>query len=173
MKSGQFSNKFQFRFAHLQNGVQDDIGERYLNIVYAGMCCGCPLSKDIILREFIHTEYDRPCIYEGMKLNTEFRVFYDFAQDKVMGTVNYWDYDTMARNIYDKSDRERFLAVGRKIEEEYESLKGELEDICKDVLPAAIGMKGQWSVDFMWTGTAYALIDMAVAQDSFYYDRIS
>ena len=33
-------------------------------------------------------------------------------------------------------------------------------------------MKGQWSVDIMQAGEEFYLIDMAVAENSFYYDRV-
>lgn len=167
LKTGLFSDKFTFRNAHLKSGVQDDIGDRYLDIAYAGMCVGCSLSKDLILREFIHTSYERPSIYDGMKLNTEFRVFYSFDKKEVEKTVNYWDYDTMMKNIYDRGDKETFSYVGKEIENEYRERVAELTELCKGVL-SKIDLSGTWSVDFMWTGKNYALIDMALAEDSYF-----
>lgn len=170
LKTGLFSNKFVFRNAHLKSGVQDDIGNRYLDIAYLGMCVGCSLSKDLILREFIHTTYERPSIYEGMKLNTEFRVFYSFDRKEVEKIVNYWDYDTMTKNLYEKEDKETFARIGKEIESEYQERAAEVAELCKDIL-TDIDLSGTWSVDFMWTGKQYALIDMALAKDSYYYEK--
>ena len=33
-------------------------------------------------------------------------------------------------------------------------------------------MKGQWSIDIMQVGNEFYLIDMALAENSFYYDRV-
>lgn len=170
MKTGLFSNKFQFKQAHLEDGVQDDIGERYLEIAYAGLCVGCPMSKDLVLREFIHTAYERPTIYDGMKLNTEFRVFYSFDKKSVEKIVNYWDTATMLTHLYREEDKKAFLSVSESIEREFHARAAELSRICCQVLPE-VPLYGTWSIDFMWTGQKYALIDMALAKESYYYNK--
>ena len=47
------------------------------------------------------------------------------------------------------------------------SLKSECEEKLKDV-----HLKGKWSVDFMWTGKEFVLIDMALARNSYFADRL-
>ena len=102
MKSGLFSDKFCFNHPFLKNGeLSEELGQHVLDLCYSSMLVGCPLSKDIIVREFVKTSYERPNIYDGMKLNTEFRLFYDFDEKKVITTVNYWDYDTMVSHLHD------------------------------------------------------------------------
>lgn len=159
------------------------VGQHVLDLCYGSMLVGCPLSKDIIVREFVKTSYERPSIYDGMKLNTEFRLFYDFDTKQVITTVNYWDYDTMVSNLHDGVqlgpdgesycyDKTTFLSCGKEIEADFDEKRSELEKLAAAFLKNVAGLFGKWSVDFMWDGTDYVLIDMAKAESSAYYDKM-
>lgn len=182
LKDGKFSNKFNFDSCYIPRGSLSEIGKKAMEISYGDMCLHDFPSTDIIVREFITTSYDRPSIYFGMKLNTEFRVFYNFDCKSIMGIVNYWDYDTMINNLYDRNvvtqdgekmvlDKSTFKDVGLEIQNDFDKLKPELIRLVNDVFPS-IGLTGEYSADFLWDGERFRLIDMALASQSFYYDKI-
>lgn len=170
MKTGNFSNKFVFKFPHLKN--TENIGEQFLNVFYGGMCVGCEICPEICVREFIHTDYERESIYQGMKLNTEFRVFYDFDKKKIVGMFNYWDRDTMQKNLYDEGDLESFNICIDDIENDFDYLKSILADTIFEKMKT-VELNGVWSVDFMWDGHKFWLIDAAIGRQSYYFDKIS
>lgn len=182
IKDGKFSNKFNFSSAYIPNGEIDTIGKKSMEILYGDMCLHDFPSTDIIIREFVHTTYKRPSIYFGMKLNTEFRVFYNFNKNEIMNIVNYWDYDTMINNLFDKKlqtpegpidifDKTIFLSVGKEIENDYLKLKPKLKNLINDILPN-VNLKGEYSLDFLWDGEKFRLIDMAIVSQSYYYDKV-
>lgn len=174
MKLGSFSGKFNFENCFVRRGEFDQIGKKLKNIVYDCLLVGYEFIPEVAIRYFIETSYDRPSIYNGMKLNTEFRVFVNFDMKEVMGVVNYWDYDTMMKGIYDETDRKTFQSVGRDIEKDFNFRKGDLEQLvdCKLHLKNSPKLTGIWSMDFLWDGKNFILIDMALAQQSYYYEKI-
>lgn len=79
-----------------------EIAKRIVNTFYENECLGKPLSTNLVFREFIETGYDRPSIYHGLKLNTEFRIFYDFDGHRFIQGFNYWgDHDPMVEGLGD------------------------------------------------------------------------
>lgn len=177
LKSGGFSDKFNFNdVPYIKKGTTaGEILHRFFRLLYDSSCVGCPLSTRIVLREFINTDYNRPSIYNGMKLNTEIRAFYDFDTRDLLGIVNYWDYDTMINGIYDKKDLETFKSVGKEIENDFKRVSPKLEELLKIAL-IDVKLEGRWSIDFMYLGDnrekPFCLIDMATAETSAYYDKI-
>ena len=182
IKDGKFSNKFNFDSCYIPRGTLSEIGKKAMEISYGDMCLQDFPSTDIIVREFITTSYERPSIYFGMKLNTEFRVFYDFNNNSIMGIVNYWDHDTMVNNLSDRKimtedgektvfDRSTFIEVSSEIQDDFNIHKVELYELVRKVFPS-IGLTGEYSADFLWDGERFRLIDMAVANQSYYYDKV-
>lgn len=128
-------------------------------------------SAELVLREFIKTDYYRRQIYHGMPLNTEFRVFFDFDTNELLGIYNYWDKETMIDNLHSRDDRMTFADTIPLIERDFNKLAPYLEDEAKKKLPNA-DLKGKWSIDFMYDGTNFVLIDMARAECSYYYEKV-
>lgn len=180
LKSGGFSDKFNFNDApYIKKGTAvGEILHRFFRILYDSSCVGCPLSTRIVLREFLTTDYDRPSIYNGMKLNTEIRAFYDFDTKELLGLVNYWDYNTMINGLFNEDDLKTFKEVGKEIEEDYKRVSPQLEKLLKESLQnIEIELKGRWSIDFMYLGDnrekPFCLIDMATAETSAYYNLVA
>lgn len=169
MKTGNFSNKFLFHLAHLMDFSA--AGGSFLSILYDGLMLGCDYSPEIVLRKFIHTDYERPSIYQGMKLNTEFRVFYDFSAKKVLGVYNYWETETMLSHL-NNEEHDIFESAKQSLEKDFQALKGRLQEECESCLPKANGLYDIWSVDFLWDGNKFWLIDMAIGMNSYYYSHI-
>ena len=169
VKTGNFSNKFVFKFPHLKN--TENIGEQFLNVFYGGMCVGCEECPEICIREFIHTTYERKSIYYGMKLNTEFRVFYDFDRKEIAGIFNYWDRKIMQENLYDKEELKNFNACIDDIESDFEYLKPILAEMTAKNMKS-VELTGIWSIDFMWDGQKFWLIDAAIGSQSYYFDKL-
>lgn len=173
VKTGKFSDKFNFDNPYVKKEDVSNIGKHIINVCYSSICLHDFISPYILVREFIHTNYSRPTIYNGLKLNTEFRVFYDFDNKQIMDIINYWDYDTMESNLKTTSmeDYNSFLNVGKIIENDFNSLKSSLHDLVTNTF-CEINLDGKWSVDFLWDGNNFRLIDMAIAEQSYYYDKI-
>lgn len=53
----------------------------------------------------------------------------------------------------------------------YHENKDAVADHIRKILPA-LDLRGQWSIDVMQNGDGFWLIDMAVAERSFFYDRV-
>ena len=171
LKSGVFSNKFEFGNCVIEPNELNTIGIKFLNICHYCQLVNCPLSNEIVIREFIETKSDRKSIYEGMKLNTEIRLFYDFDNSKVIGTVNYWDKVYVGNNLHNPVDEEVFKQESDKIENEYNEIKDILVVEVDRVLKDSKALKGKYSIDFMYDGEKFWLIDMAEAEKSAYWER--
>lgn len=169
IKTGNFSNKFCFNFPYVK--TMENIGEQFLNVFYGSLCVGCAPSPEAVVREFIHTSYERKSIYYGMKLNTEFRVFYDFSQKRLLKTFDYWDRDTMQTGLHDRMDRINFEMECEAIEKDFIRLSPVLEEMAADKLKT-VELSGIWSVDFLWDGNKFWLIDMAVGEQSAFYSKL-
>ncbi len=170
IRLGGFSNKFNFESCCIKNidelpnklmTIFDDVifrleWERHINLV---------------LREFIKSDYKRRTIYNGMPLNTEFRVFYDFTDHKILGIYNYWDTDEMLDNLRDKDDLINFAHEAKALEDDFKRLSPILEEQANAKLPK-VNLRGKWSLDFMYDGSRFVLIDMAHAECSHYYDKV-
>ncbi len=169
VKTGNFSNKFCFRFCHLKE--LKNIGRQFLDVFYGGMCVGCEISPEICVREFIHTDYQRPSIYEGMKLNTEFRVFYNFENKRIAGIFNYWDRETMQNHLYSPKELANFNSCIDEIEKDFYNLRDDLAEHVSEKM-ADVPLHGIWSVDFLWDGDKFWLIDAAIGSQSYYFDKL-
>ena len=78
----------------------------------------------------------------------------------------------MINNLFDISDKEVFASVVDEIENDFKKEKLYLENLCNQYL-SKIDINGCWSIDFMLIKEhTYALIDMAVAETSYYFDKI-
>lgn len=170
IRLGTSSNKFNFNSCHI-NGI----GELYqkLIITFNDMYFKLEWQKNIelVLREYIKTNYQRNTIYNGMPLNTEFRVFYDFDENRILGIFNYWEKNTMLDNLHNEQDLISFANTTHEIENHFNELYPFLKDEVEVKLPNA-NLKGKWSVDFLYDGKDFVLIDMAHAECSYYYDKV-
>lgn len=150
---------------------KEEIPLRVCNTLYENECMGKPESVFLVFREFIETEADRPSIYYGLKLNTEFRIFYDFDEHRFIQGFNYWgDHDAMTTHM-NEDQRGSYEEAYPMLSQEYERLLPMLKTECEEKLKD-IHLKGKWSVDFMWTGKEFVLIDMALARNSYFADRL-
>ena len=172
MKNGCFSNKFDFSNSCLIESIDTDYLARHLgNIQYNSLCYDTLGNLEIVLREWIAPEKGAACIYNGMPLRPEMRLFYDFSNHKYLYDVNYWDWDychdVIARRPADKDAYEKAYPSLVKSLENYRDRY--LSDI-KRALAGVEGLEGVWSVDFMFNDGKVWLIDMAEAQRSAYWD---
>ena len=77
----------------------------------------------------------------------------------------------MLKNLFDE-DNLIFRKNASSIESDFEKLKDSLQSSVEDKLAAVEGFSGIWSVDFMWDGEKFWLIDMAIGYESYYFDKI-
>lgn len=170
IRLGNSSNKFNFDSCHI-NGI-DELYQK-LMLMFDDMYFKLEWQQSIklVLREYIKTSYQRSRIYNGMPLNTEFRVFYDFDENRILGIFNYWEKDTMLDNLHNNQDLITFANTTHEIECDFNNLYPFLKEEAEYKLPNA-DLKGKWSVDFLYDGKEFVLIDMAHAECSYYYDKV-
>lgn len=167
LKNGAFSNKFDFK--HCITGklmlLADIIEINYTSLMYetGGI-------DEIVLREVIPTdERITPCIYNGMPLRNEFRVFYDFDKREMLYSVNYWDYDYCRPHLKARADAIIFDAMRTEMEAVYRAKHVEVESLVAESM-RDVDMQGRWSIDVLLDELGvYWLIDMAVAEKSAYW----
>jgi hypothetical protein len=141
---------------------------------------GVSTTNEWVVREFIQDKENNPSIYKGLPLHTEYRVFVDCATDKVIGFTPYWEPDTMKNRFGHESDasspHQIHDYVIYKAHEEtlmkrfHENIDRVIQHI-GDILPN-LDLKGQWSIDIMQNGEDFWLIDMALAQNSAFYECV-
>lgn len=170
IRLGNSSNKFNFDSCHINS-----VAELYkkLMTIFNDMYFKLEWQQNIelVLREYIKTSYHRDKIYNGMPLNTELRVFYDFDKKRILGIFNYWEKDTMLDNLHNNQDLITFANTTDEIENDFNKLFPVLMEEVEYKLPSA-DLKGKWSVDFLYDGNEFVLIDMAHAECSYYYDKV-
>lgn len=115
VKTGVFSSKFNFRNCHVVGAKEvRELGEYLMYIQHQACMLAGPLNSIVhygmnttrtwVVREFIKDKEDNPCIYQGMPLHTEYRVFVDFDTKEILGINPYWDPDIMKQRFEMEAD---------------------------------------------------------------------
>ena len=185
IKTGTYSSKFDFRNAKVTGEKEvRELGEYLLFIQHQASCMAHPTSSPCIygvsttnewvVREFIEDEENNPCIYKGLPLHTEYRVFVDFDTDEILGINPYWDPNVMKTRFSQGNDaaspHQRHDYIIYKMHKEtlmrrYNENKDTVLAHIKEMLPD-VNLEGQWSIDIMQNGQTFWLIDMATADTS-------
>ena len=173
-KTGLFSGKFEFQNAHIDDPAA--IGD-YLHVVSnQAQMIGAAASNDMVVREWIPDPEQRPTIYDGMPLRTEFRAFIDTDLHRVIDVVPYWNNknveNTLAMmkqthigNSHMEHDVKAYAEAKPILDREFNEFKA----IVKDKLQAVVdnlNFAGCWSLDVMKSGDDFYLIDMATMATS-------
>ena len=144
-----------------------------MNINYAALCLGAHGCEELVVRSVI--PYDRkkvPCIYNGLPLRPEFRVFYDFDKHEVLYCVNYWDYEYVSKGLYDATDKIVFEYMRYYLLSCFWSKKDEVEEVVSKSMKTVNDLSDIWSIDILLDGNnEFWLIDMALAKNSAYWDE--
>lgn len=192
VKTGTYSSKYDFRNCRVHGEKEvREMGEYLLFVHFQALHMASPLTQpapiygasttnEWVVREFIPDKEHNPCIYEGMPLHTEYRVFMDCDTDEILAIVPYWDPDTMKKRFGQEDDAGTpqklhdyviYKAHEETLMRRYHENKDAVADHIRKILPA-LDLRGQWSIDVMQNGDGFWLIDMAVAERSFFYDRV-
>lgn len=136
---------------------------------------GVSTTNEWAVREFIEDKENNPCIYKGLPLHTEYRVFVDFDTKQVIGINPYWDPDVMkqrfghesdADNPHNKHDYIIYSMHEETLMNRYNQNKDTVVNNINSLIQNIDGLSGQWSIDIMQNGDEFYLIDMALAQNS-------
>lgn len=185
VKTGTYSSKFNFRNAYVHGEKEvRELGEYLLFIQNQACIAAGPLTQpsiygmsttnEWVVREYIPDPEGNPCIYQGLPLRTEYRLFVDFDTDEVLGIAPYWDPDVMkerfghrgdADSPHNIHDYEIFLMHEKVLMSRYKKSRNTVVEHMKKMLPQ-INLEGQWSVDIMQNGEDFYIIDMALAVNS-------
>ena len=60
---------------------------------------GVSTTNEWVVREFIGDKENNPCIYKGLPLHTEYRVFIDCDKNEIIGFNPYWDPEIMLKRF--------------------------------------------------------------------------
>ena len=187
VKTGTYSSKFDFRNAHVHGEKEvRELGQYLLYIHFQALQMASPLCKPSIygvsttnewcVREFL-PDLDipkNPCIYKGLPLRTEYRVFVDFDTGKIIGISPYWEPETMKKRFSHENDASSPHQI-----HDYVIYKAHEETLMKryhknkhmvmehvETLIQNINLTEQWSIDIMENGGTFHIIDMALAANS-------
>lgn len=170
IKSGIFSDKFSFYRTKIND--KDKLGLNFLDIFYTSMVFGASNTNEIVFREFIEDKEDRPTIYSGMPLHTEFRVFYDFDKKEMIGVANYWNPKVMREGLHEECDKKVYLAFENELVSDYDTHKYKVVTEVSKFLEGVSGLSGKWSIDIMKNKDDLWLIDLARMEKSALVDYI-
>jgi len=191
IKTGTYSSKFDFRNAKVTGAKEvQELGEYLLFIHFqalqmaSSLCNPCiygvSTTNEWVVREFIQDKENNPCIYKGLPLHTEYRVFIDCDTCEIIGYSPYWEPKTMKKRFAHEKDANSphqihdyviYKAHENVLMSRYnENLERVLAGV-KDILPD-LNLHGQWSLDIMQNGDEFWLIDMALAEQSAFYDVV-
>ena len=185
IKTGTYSSKFDFRNVRVTTPKEvNELGEYLLFIHFQANMMAGPLSRpsiygvsttnEWVVRDFIEDKENNGCIYHGLPLHTEYRVFVDFDTNEVLGISPYWKPDVMKKKFDEGFENENAdlmhdAIIYRSMEEtlmrRYEENKDLIISKVLELLPNA-NLCGQWSIDIMQNGNDFWLIDMALAINS-------
>lgn len=190
IKTGTHCSKYDFRNA-LVAGEKEihELGE-YLFFVHqqanamahymhGTIIYGVSTTTEWVVRDFIDDVENNPTIYNGLPLHTEYRVFVDFDTNEVLGVHNYWDPKVMektfasraATSIDARHDYMTYCMNKDRLTQRFEENKELVASHIRDILPHAIDMHGQWSLDIMQNGEDFYFIDAAIANVSAFYEE--
>ena len=187
LKTGTYSSKFDFRNCHVNEPAENmEIGEYLLYIHFAACQMASPFNtpciygvsttNEWVVREYIEDKENNPVIYKGLPLHTEYRVFIDCDKKEVLGIHPYWDPDVMKKRFdehrdgHDEHDAIVYRAYEETLMARYNKYKDVVLQKVKELLPD-LDLTGQWSLDIMQNGDEFWLIDMALAQNSAFYQE--
>lgn len=146
-----------------------DLSGRNQPVIY-----GPGTTVEWVCREFIQDKEQNPCIYKGLPLHTEYRVFIDADKNDVIGIAPYWDPDAMKKRFGHESDKDSphqihdyiiYMAHENILMKRFAENKDSVVQHIKDMLPD-LNLTGQWSLDVMQNGNDFYIIDMALAAES-------
>lgn len=168
MKNGLFSNKFNasdcFTSFHR-------MADSLMNINYAALCVGVGGCDELVIRErILHNFRQTPCIYGGLPLRPEFRVFYNFDTHKVLYVANYWQYDYVYDRLHDLTDKIVFERMYGRIENDFQKNEKKVISLVDKAMKSVSSLDGNWSIDVMMDEKGnFWFIDMAIAEQSAYW----
>lgn len=191
IKTGTYSSKFDFRNAHVHGAKEvGELGEYLLFIHFQALQMASPLctpciygvstTNEWVVREFIPDKEGNPSIYKGLPLHTEYRVFVDCDADRVIGIAPYWEPETMKQRFGHETDADSphqihdyviYKAHEKTLMDRYYVNKDAVLDHIAQILPG-LDLKGQWSIDVMQNGEDFWIIDMALAENSAFYNYV-
>lgn len=169
IKNSVFSNKFDASTCLI---MAEQLPWALANINLAAACVDADGWEELVVRERIH--YNRsftPCIYNGLPLRPEFRVFFDFTKGSPIFTANYWDWDYVYPHLFDATDKCVFMHEREHLTTMFNAYKDEAAAIVFEHMKNVEGLEGSWSIDVLLDERKqWWLIDMAVAEQSAYWE---
>lgn len=192
IKTGTYSSKFDFRNAKIHGAKEvRELGEYLLFIHFQALQMAAPINhpclygvsttNEWVAREFIPDKENNPCIYHGLPLHTEYRVFVDFDTKDVLHIHPYWDPDVMKKRFGDAPDADTpdnthdyiiYASHENTLMQRYRENEHRVRSQISRLIQDIHDLPGQWSIDIMQNGDEFWLIDMAPAVLSAFKENI-
>ena len=191
VKTGTYSSKFDFRNAKVTTPKEvKELGSYLLFIHFQALQMASPLSTPTIygvsttnewcVREYIEDKENNPCIYHGLPLHTEYRVFIDCDTQEILGIAPYWKPDVMKNRFSkgadaDMADMKHDYIIYKMHENVLMARYHQNKELVLQKVAAFLPhlhLDGQWSLDIMQNGSDFWIIDMATADSSALRDCI-
>ncbi len=192
IKTGIYSSKFDFRNARVTDPKEvRELGEYLLFIHNQAVemtsfttyprFYGVATTDEWVVREYIKDTENNPTIYKGLPLHTEYRVFVDFDTKEIIGMSPYWESKTMKQRFGHENDANSphnihdytiYVMHEPILMKRYEENKERVKQYVKNLITNTDNLNGQWSIDIMQNGNDFWLIDMAIAENSAFYDCV-
>lgn len=125
----------------------------------------------LVLRQYIEPDVDLGTVRNGQAVTSEFRVFYNFTDKRLINIFDYWEVRNPRSYMYSSlKEIQEYTQIRPILDIRFTSL---LPYLLKDTIPALIktNLSGIWSLDFMYNNERFYLIDMALGQNSYYFDH--
>lgn len=171
VKNGTFSNKFNFQDCETDI---EHVVDSFININYNALIVGAGGLSEFVIREFIPREPRGDTIYNGLQLRPEYRCFWHPGEREVSTIVDYWKYDEVHPNLYDYDDKRTFeVTRERRLHDHTEHQLEVIQRVNESFTGRKLPTDEPWSIDVMYSGGDFWLIDMARKSMSYYanYDN--
>lgn len=164
IKTGTISNKFDFQSCICH---KLEIPAKILDLFFKDFEFEAEGQSEFVIRDLIKSDSSIPTIYNGMPLNTEFRVFYDFDKKEIINICNYWNYD-YCKDYLMLNDQIVFKHEQERLNTIFDNLKFIIKDKINNTMNK-VNLNSKWSIDIMYSNDKFWLIDMAIGQQSAYW----
>lgn len=165
LRSGQTSAKHDWENSCLVRD-RNKIERHVYQIFEFGECASLiGLDYDVwVIRELIKTRPAFYAFYGNMPIVKERRYF--ISGGKVIGKFNYWPDEAISGHCKDSDWKQKLIDINIQSDEE-------IKHLTEQSILVSNAIDGEWSVDWLQDSDGkWWLTDMAVAKDSYYYDKL-
>lgn len=163
-----------FNTCYIRNFYEENIGKKILDVFYWAFCSGHEGGSEIVIRELLSTECARGSVLNGLKLNSVYRVFYDFSHRFPTRIYSYWQTRKIRQLIIDEQDLRAMKEYKQVLDADLKKHSSLLTRMPFKLINRRGGkFSGIWSFDFMFVNGEPFLIDIQLGSFDYFGERYS